>query len=311
MGDKTGIGWTNATWNPLVGCSIKSAGCINCYAQIQAARIIRMNPDTHYVGTIEYRKGKPVWNGVIKPAPEHILMQPLSWKRPRRVFVNSMSDMFHEDCSEEIQDKSFAVMAIAGQHQFQVLTKRAPEMQHYLNHPTTPGRVWARAMEILNKMDAGPAKLHEISNRIVNWPLPNVWVGVSAERQYEFGHRSAYLRDTKAAVRFISAEPLIGAIEMSGLLRGIHWVIVGGESGDDARPIHYSWVHQIIEVCRFEGTKVFVKQLGARPVDDDHGFIRDVHLRHRKGEDMAEWPERFRIQEYPQELTGENPWQLL
>ena len=132
MADKTGIEWTDATWNPIVGCSVVSPGCTHCYAMSMAARIEKMTPGSHYAGLTDASKAGPVWNGRLALAPDHILTQPLRWQKPRRIFVNSMGDLFHEDVPDDWIDRVFAVMALAPQHTFQVLTKRAERMRNYL-----------------------------------------------------------------------------------------------------------------------------------------------------------------------------------
>lgn len=255
MADKTGIEWTDATWNPVVGCTIVSPGCKNCYAMAQAARIVRMadgaGKATHYAGTVEAVKGKPVWTGTMALAPDSILTQPLRWKAPRRIFVNSMGDLFHEDVPDEWIDRVFAVMALAPQHTFQILTKRSARMRAYVSQPELPRAVAFASVDI-----PYPDELV----RIPSWPLRNVWLGVSAEDQRRWDERTADLKETPAAIRFVSAEPLLGPIV--GDMSGIDWVIVGGESGPSARSIHPQWVRGIRDQCATAGTTFFFKQWG-------------------------------------------------
>ena len=276
MADKSPIEWTDATWNPIVGCDIVSPGCTNCYAMDMAARIEAMSAGlgrhTHYEGTTRRVKGKAVWTGRLALAPERIRSEPLRWKRPRMVFVNSMGDLFHEHVPDEWIDQVFAIMALCPQHTFQVLTKRSARMREYVS--SLPER---RAMLACNSgLDW------------VEWPLSNVWLGVSAERQKEADERIPDLLATPAAIRFVSAEPLLGPIDFTDIpwsadrprypetddisdgrsalhfVEGtrLDWIIVGGESGRDARPMHPDWARAIRDQCEAAGVPFFFKQWG-------------------------------------------------
>ncbi|MBZ9719134.1 phage Gp37/Gp68 family protein [Mesorhizobium sp. AD1-1] len=297
MADKSGIEWTDATWNPIVGCSILSPGCTRCYAMRMAARIEAMGSAKHYDGTTKKVNGNAVWTGKLALAPVKTLMQPLLWKRPRRIFVNSMGDLFHEDVPDEWIDQTFAVMAVTPHHTYQPLTKRANRMRRYLSDPATKRRVYEIACDLViereiqvvliaSGMDercapTGP-RVH-----LDQWPLPNVWLGVSAERQQEADERIPELVATPAAIRFVSAEPLLGPIDFTHLqpgdppveidaLNGTHgvlrphggrserldWIIVGGESGPDARPMHPAWPRAIRDQCQAAGVPFFFKQWG-------------------------------------------------
>ena len=221
-------GTEGKTWNPLAGCSIVSPGCTNCYAMRMAARIERMQPASHYKGLTKQVNGNPVWTGKIARAPEHIFYAPLKWRKPTRVFVNSMSDLFHEDVRDEWIDRIFAIMALSPRHTFQILTKRLKRMQKY------SGRRAA---------------------------LDNVWLGVSVENQQAADERIPLLLDTYAATRFISAEPLLGPLALEALLPGIDWVVVGGESGPGKRPVNLDWMRDIRDQCKAAGVPLFVKQI--------------------------------------------------
>ncbi len=276
MADKSPIEWTEATWNPVVGCSILSPGCTNCYAMTMAARIEAMSAatgrDTHYAGTTKLSKAGPVWTGKLALAPDHILTEPLRWKRPRRIFVNSMSDLFHEDVPDKWIDKVFAVMALAPQHTFQVLTKRAARMRAYVHGlPNRDDLVAKAGVHIWGGRDPDAVFDHVMFS--VRMPLPNVWLGVSTERQQEANERVPELLATPAAVRFVSAEPLLGPIEFRDINDGLDslrrrsgsrldWIIVGGESGQDARPMHPDWARSIRNQCAAAGTAFFFKQWG-------------------------------------------------
>jgi protein gp37 len=282
MGDKSEIEWTDATWNPIVGCSIKSPGCKNCYAMRMARRIELMGTATHYAGLTDQTKAGPVFNGKLAAAPDHILTAPLRWTKPRKIFVNSMGDLFHESAPDEWIDKVFAVMALCPQHQFQVLTKRAERMRAYMTARYTQSRIARAAMEaaplnrtLENAIDFAPREDPAIG--FEHWPLPNVWLGVSAERQQEADERIPHLLQTPAAVRFVSCEPLLGPIDLSlgkwvGLFSGkfddaptpqLDWIIVGGESGPGARPMHPDWARSLRDQCQVAGVPFFFKQWGA------------------------------------------------
>ena len=278
MADKTRIEWSDATWNPIVGCSIVSPGCRDCYAMRDGHRL-GANPKTaHYAGLTEIAaNGKPIWNGQVRFV-EHALDRPLRWRRPRAIFVNSMGDLFHESVPDEWIDRVFSVMALASQHRFQVLTKRAERMRNYL-HPDDI----ERTKSIVSHMDnfAAPTPY-----QLPAWPLPNVWLGVSAEDQKTAEARIPFLLDTPAAIRFLSAEPLLGPIDLRRLrlgrdhcdlyltdrelyldaltgtheglakdgplpqaLAGLDWVIAGGESGAKARPMHPDWPRALRDQC--------------------------------------------------------------
>jgi protein gp37 len=255
------------------------------------------------------------------------LTEPLTWKKPRRVFVNSMSDLFQDGVPDEYIDQVFAVMALSPQHTFQVLTKRAERMREYIQvvsarcraYLTNGGFDWA-AMGA----DAS-SSLTQHGPTFSPWPLPNVWLGVSVENQHFADERIPLLLETPAAIRFISAEPLLGDVELERYFgerrervgnginwrgRGLDWVIVGGESGAGARPLCLSWVRNIVHDCRDAGVPCFVKQLGADPYEMTNDAPVDgpnpwpvygrLTLKSRKGGDPAEWEEYLRVREFPE-----------
>lgn len=205
MSDGSKIEWTDATWNPITGCEIATPGCINCYAMRLAGTRLRNHPSRK--GLTKTVKGKPVWNGKVR-FNEEWLDQPLRWRRPRRIFVCAHGDLFYEKVPDEWIDKVFAVMALCPQHTFQVLTKRARRMREYLS--SKKPMCWLRPA--LNILRAFPEREAEIDDGPV---LPNVWLGISAERQKEADERIPDLLATPAAVRFVSAEPLIGPIDLT------------------------------------------------------------------------------------------------
>lgn len=286
MADHTGIEWADATWNPIVGCSIVSPGCTNCYAMGMAARIAAMQPGSHYADTTQPTKAGAVWSGKLALAPEHIITQPLRWRRPRRIFVNSMGDLFHQDAPDAWIDQVFAVMAMAPQHTFMVLTKRSARMRDYVG--TRAGDWMMHWPDAARK--AGALLGDVAALRAVPFPLPNVWLGVSTEDQRRADERVPDLLATPAAVRFVSAEPLLGPLNLFSLiercdyrgtitewhdaLRGLRFgnddqetakldlVIAGGESGPKARPMHPDWVRSLRDQCAAAGTAFFFKQWG-------------------------------------------------
>jgi protein gp37 len=260
MSDKTGIEWTDATWNPVTGCTKVSPGCDNCYAETLAERF-RGTPG-HY-----YEHGFDVQLRTDK------LDQPLRWRRPRRVFVNSMSDLFHDDIPDDYIAQVFTVMAMADQHTFQVLTKRHGRMRSLLNGPLE-GMVSQNLVAASD--DDGVLSF--------DWPLPNVWLGVSAENQRWANTRINALVNTPAAVRFVSAEPLLGPIEYDEF-PAVDWVIVGGESGRGARPMDADWARSLRDQCAEVGVAFHFKQAGAVLAREWGGT--------GKGGDPAHWPEPF------------------
>ena len=269
----TGIEWTDETWNPTTGCTKVSAGCKNCYAEGISERFWAKQYPRNDDGSLRMFTD-------VRCHPDR-LDQPLRWRKPRRVFVNSMSDLFHEDVPDLFITRVFEIMAASKEHTFQVLTKRPGRMLSFLgsNHRTEPYDRFGAA-----------------------FPLSSVWLGVSCEDQATADERIPLLLKTPAAVRFVSCEPLLGAVDLfsrafldqawapddpSGppIWRGLDWVIVGGESGPKARPMDLDWARSIIAQCRAAGVPVFVKQLGGWP---------------DKRNRPDEWPAALQVREFPQ-----------
>jgi protein gp37 len=282
-----------------------SAGCEHCYAEVVAARF--SGPGLAYEGLARRRSnGQPQWTGVVRFV-ESKLLEPLKWKRPARVFVNSMSDLFHEKVSDETLDKIFAVMALTPRHTYQVLTKRPRRMRDYMRTPNRKRIIAEQVMGISDWLAVAARSYHA---RITTahfsacfageGPFPNIHLGTSIEDQPSADERVPLLRETPAATRFLSAEPLLAPIGLRWLLfpnPGIHWVITGGESGSGARKCSTSWIGSIVDQCEGAGVPVFVKQLGARPFDEDNQHF--VQLSSRKGGDPSEWPAELRVREFP------------
>jgi protein gp37 len=307
MGDRSAIQWTDATWNPIRGCSRVSEGCRNCYAERTAIRHI----GGAYRGLVKSTGAGPRWTGKVELI-KGALGLPLTWRDGRRIFVNSMSDLFHENVEDAWIDAIVAVMARAPQHIFQVLTKRPERMRDYLARKVF--RIHGGAHD----------------GQIMPF-LPNVWWGVSVENQPTFDARVPLLGQTPAALRFLSMEPLLEEIDCGNAFdvapdgspyspyRRIDWVIVGGESGPAARPCDLSWVRWIIAQCAAAGVSVFVKQLGAVPMMREEEWRRLVPtpmlsarnkdrvpagfvpllLNDHHGGLPAEWPDDLRIREFP------------
>ena len=274
MSGKSKIEWTDATWNPVRGCSKVSEGCRNCYAMRQAHRT--SGKGGAYEGLTEIINGRPQWNGKIRLVPE-LLAAPLHWKKPRRIFVNSMSDLFHEDVPDEFIDQVFAMMSLCPQHIFQVLTKRPERMQRWISNSSVNVRTIARINVFRGTCGVMAARSVDTCfepTAKFRWPLLNIWLGVSVEDQLTADERIPLLLQTPAAVRFISAEPLLGPIQLTGicsipacfnaLLVGryprLNWVITGGESGPGARPSHPDWFRSLRDQCAVVGVPFFFKQ---------------------------------------------------
>jgi protein gp37 len=294
MADGTGIEWTDATWNPVRGCSRKSEGCRFCYAEPIAARF--SGEGLPYHGFADRGRAGSKWTGKVELVPSALHL-PLHWRKPRRIFVNSMSDLFHENLPDVEIDQVFAVMALSVQHCMQVLTKRPDRMRSYCEDPATPLRVWLAAGEIMDPLWAlGVHGAHWGGD--TPWPLRNVWLGVSIEDQPAADGRVNDLLATPAAKRFLSCEPLLGEIDLLDIpwpadrprfpvtddlsdsrsclhqIEGsrIDWVIVGGESGTNARPMHPDWARALREQCMAAGVPFFFKQRGEWTWVDDADF---------------------------------------
>lgn len=296
----TSIEWTDATWNPVTGCTKVSAGCKHCYAErvfprAYAGKTVMAESPERFGDRVNLDKITRQRRFTDVMTHPDRLDQPLRWRKPRRVFVNSMSDLFHDDVPDDFIAQVFTVMARALQHTFQVLTKRPERMREWF-----ADSAWERVCQSV------------ITNKVLfkdgedlDWPLPNVWLGVSVEDQATADQRIPLLLETPAAVRFVSYEPALGPVDFSahgahalplswtysagqgdhhpsgdgrggwwsdlGHLPGeppnVDWIIVGGESGPKARPFDVQWARDTIRQCRASGVACFVKQLGANPFD--------------------------------------------
>lgn len=342
---RTSIEWTagkdgseGLSWNAVRGCARVSAGCQNCYAERQAPRFSA--PCQPYEGLISVRAKasglrytnpkaagswwKPRWTGEARFVPK-MLEMPLRHRRPANVFVTSMSDLFHRDIKNEQIAAVFGVMAACEQHTFQLLTKRPERMLEWFE--------WVGKNKAGD--DAPRALLHHAVGAVYNdlysdvddeepqtsldpaceaccdldvWPLVNLWIGVSVEDQARADERIPLLRQTPAAVRWLSVEPLLERVELD--LHGIDWVVVGGESGPGARQCNVDWIRDVVRQCRLAHVPLFVKQLGAAYCDPANAvggprtkprreYGRISKLKDRKGADMLEWPADLRVREFP------------
>lgn len=299
---ESAIQWCEQTWNPVVGCSIVSTECKRCYAMKMAQRLELMGQKkyeglTKIVSTqLDGKTTKNVvWNGVVRLDRE-ALNVPMNRKKPTMYFVNSMSDWAHESLSHSDMSEVYCAAIVADWHTYQFLTKRADRQRDYVN-----------------------AYIHHMRAATLE-PPKHIWLGTSVGIRQSRA-RIDQLRETIAAVRFLSCEPLLEDLGVLDLA-GIHWVIVGGESGPGARPCDLAWIRSIVRQCREHGVSVFVKQIGSAPIDSEYksgtfapedrrsiaiaSQLGQSHIsfnlllpKHHKGGDMNEWPEDLRIREYP------------
>jgi protein gp37 len=294
VSDGTHIEWTEATWNPITGCSVTSPGCTNSYAMKLAGTRLAHHPSR--AGLTRDTKAGPVWTGEVR-FNEQWLDQPLRWKRPRMIFVCAHGDLFHENVPDAWIDRVFAVMALCPQHTFQVLTKRSARMREYLSHHDRLGHVFVASQSLPDQhKNAARRDQWPYRRQDWRWPLPNVWLGVSVEDQARADERIPDLLATPAAVRWLSCEPMLsflelGTIEQRGqehfrvdmldVLKGegwifdedcelervvqipkLDWIVCGGESGSGARPMHPAWARSLRDQCAAADVPFFFKQWG-------------------------------------------------
>lgn len=290
MADGTAIEWTDATVNAVNGCTVVSPGCKHCYAMKQAHRVDARR------GLTQHTAGGMVWTGEVR-LNEKALFQPLDWKRPRKIFWNAHGDLFHENVPDEWIDKVFAICALTPQHQHQILTKRPARMRQYMESIDNGDgeRIEGLRSAMVEGMAQSIWHARTGDDTVDEWlavhlPLPNVWLGTSVEDQQRADDRIPDLLATPAAVRFLSCEPLLGPVDLNavpwnvagyGMLgalptpgepddfrfwhhetQGIRWVIVGGESGPKARPMHPDWARSLRDQCAAAGVPFFFKQHG-------------------------------------------------
>lgn len=287
MADGTKIEWTDATWNPMVGCTKVSPGCDHCYA-IRTAHRMQANPNPKVSGAYAGTEVGGEWTGRINLLADR-LDQPLRWRKPRRIFVNAQSDLFHDQVPDEFIARVWAAMALAPQHTFQVLTKRHGRMRSLLAAPDFHASV---SRKVRGHVTLRPLDGHGDEAQL--WPLPNVHLGVSVEDQQRADLRIPALLDTPAAVRWLSCEPLLRSVDLGAWTKPhepwcgtdpnppwcacgrdadgyLDWVVVGGESGPGARPMHPDWARSLRDQCVAAGVPFHFKQWGEYrpPIDGD------------------------------------------
>lgn len=282
------IEWTDATWNPVIGCTKVSPGCDHCYA-IRTAHRMAENPHPAIAAAYGGTESGGEWTGRVNLLGDR-LDQPLRWTKPKRIFVNAQSDLFHDNVPDEFIAEVFAVMAVTPRHTFQVLTKRHGRMRSLLSSIAFGSSVRSRINDILDNGAQWPPEW-EPEGHDLAWPLPNVWLGVSVENQRWADIRVRELLGTPAAVRFLSCEPLLGPVDLARAiepnfavsgwkdLSGLDWVIVGGESGPGARPMQPEWARSLRDQCTAAGVAFHFKQWGEWAPDaayDDRGQLVDA-----------------------------------
>lgn len=304
------IQWTDVTLNAIVGCDYVSTGCLHCYAAtLHNRRYLAWKRGTFPTAPQQYHQ--PFKR--VQLLPERLLT-PFKWRKPQKVFFNSMSDLWHEDVPDWFIARSWALMALTPQHTYQILTKRPERMRDWLmraDESEIQASIMAASVDLLSPLpwrqrDKYYAKL--IDNW--QWPLPNVWLGVSVEDQAAADERIPLLLQTPAAVRFISAEPLLGPVDLGPWVFDwttlhkwsdgsdaprLDWVIIGGESGPHARAMNARWAESLVAQCREADVAVFMKQLGTV-------WAKSLGLKDRHGGDMAQWPADLyglRVREFP------------
>lgn len=307
----TTIEWTDATWNPVTGCTAVSDGCRHCYAaSLAATRLAHLH---RYSGLARRERGRGAWTGKVT-LHEDALTQPLRWRRrtsrknpgaPWMAFACDMSDLFHANVPFDFIDRVFAAFALTPWVHWQVLTKRPERMEEY----AARGDIMDAVVRLGGLEAEG------------TMPLRNVWLGTSVENQQTADTRIPHLLRCPAAVSFVSLEPLLQAVDLSAWLwcsfpeaasghtyrdgyaprDALQWVIVGGESGPDARPCDVKWIRSIVGQCRAAGVACFVKQLGANSVDSQSqpGSEYRFSLRDHRGGDPSKWPADLRVRQWP------------
>lgn len=297
---KSNIEWTDRTWNPVTGCTKVSPGCTNCYAKRDWARLQHLP-----------RYNRPFEQVECHPDRLH---QPLHWRKPSKIFVCHNGDLFHESVPFEFIDQVFAIMALCQQHIFQVLTKRADRMLKYFNDRREEGFTEGNISLIYGRPRRSMPWIKSLpwnnDVAILRWPLPNVWLGVSVEDQQTADERIPPLLQIPAFVRWLSIEPMLTPIDITMALEQFHshspfltrnpspvqWVVVGGESGPNARPTVIGHIREVVKQCQAASVPVFVKQLGAKPANREG---QPHHISDHKGGKMSEWPTDLQVQEYP------------
>ncbi len=323
------IEWTDETVNLAVGCTRVSPGCVNCYAE----RFVHRGLHEAHRGLTVMRGGRPGWDGTVRFLPER-LDEPQRWKRGRRIFINSLSDTFHGKLAHEQRAAMFGAFLLAPHHSYQILTKRpevAVDFERWLAAKAEASKVSVRAFLLLAYYSARGIQVDDeecaVVHRIETGPVEHDWwIGVTAEDQKHADERIPHLLSLRVLPtrRFVSYEPALGPVSFrdewlgrgrcpthdtpSGfcssdcpdLVRGLDWIVVGGESGPGARPFDVAWARGVIAQCREAGVACFLKQAGARPMLDG----APMALNHGKGADLGELPEDLRVRQWPEVTRG-------
>ena len=314
MADKSNISWTDATFNCIVGCTRVSSGCENCFAEKLSWRL-QNNPKTpYYKGTVrKTSKGNILWTGQVNLVPEK-LDQPIRWQRPRMIFTNSMSDLFHDEVPDDFLDAMFGVMLITPRHIYQNLTKRPGRMKGYISdrikYPNNVkwridiANAWKKYGIYTEDRDVELTLNMTIQAKHEMGKLPqHIGLGVSCEDQATADERIPILASTPAQFRFLSLEPLLENINLDINKDKMHWVICGNESGHNARIGNINWLWNIHAQCKQLDIPVFVKQLGSNCIGE---YIQPhprktyrIKTKDKKGADINEFPPGLRVQEFP------------
>lgn len=350
----TSIQWTDFTWNPMRGCDVISPGCHNCYAKAIGARF--SGPGLAYEGLAKRTEHGPQWTGEVRLILKH-LGDPLRMKAPKRIFVTSVSDPFHDGYTNEEIAAVFGVMAACPQHTFQLLTKRLERAEKWFRWAESGGCAFIRCWNAAVELGVTPErKWFGTPDSATPRPLPNVHLIASTEDQRRLDERMPLLLRCPAVVRGISAEPLLGPLDLhlptriwgrmsdgrpgcdhccngdrcddpthserrncrvcrgTGDATSLDWIIVGGESGNKARPFDLAWARSILAQCKAGSVPVFVKQLGARPFQTDESLLDDegdgaidvcpIRLNDGHGGDWDEWPEDLRVRQFPRSVPN-------
>lgn len=327
MSDGTNIEWADASWNPVVGCTRVSEGCRNCYAEAMAHRFrlaprsaTPNDPRAHPLNLLTDDNGR--WNGTVRLLPER-LSEPLHWRKPRRIFVCSMSDLFHDRVPLPYIGCVMKVAAACPHLTFLLLTKRPERMceaMRWVQDNAADATAWvpliaSRGVELDD--DGVNEQIVEALRR----PLPNVWLGVSVENQQAADDRIPHLLNCPAEIRWLSVEPLLDHVDLSAFFgrgfcggsdteytynAGVSWVVVGGESGRNARPCSINWINSIQTQCHAARVPLFVKQLGRRPVTTStpSGEMEPFRVVDPKGGSPREWPHHLRVRQWPEMRRG-------
>lgn len=307
MSDNTNIEWTDCTWSITAGCTEAGPECTNCYAKIDSWRLAHNpNPkvsEPYQNVTAKTSNNRVRWSGTIKCLPER-LDWPLKWKKPRRIFVANMSDLFHSDVPFSFIDQAFAVMALCPHHQFQLLTKRSQLLLQYITERPY-NLIYDQIVRWGKLLQLNPANypLVDCTPSYMHWPLPNVWLGISVGTQQAAEKRMPHIAELSKfskIITFVSAEPLLAYVNFQFERYPVKWLILGGESGIHARLCNPNWIRSGLQQAEAFGVAKFVKQLGTVWAKES-----GTYRLNSKGGNPEVWPFDLRIREFPLLCTGD------